>query len=93
MHTYFKTLFRFFVFSKGFYYLLNDNIIPKSNTMRVRVNYLSLFLQITKFLTYCSNKGSRLACKAIRRNLIYRSLSNFAYLLFFLDLQQTARLM
>ena len=27
MHTFFKTLFRFLVFSKGLYYLLNDNSI------------------------------------------------------------------
>ena len=51
MHTYFKTLFRFFVFSKGLYYLLSDNSIPNSNTIRVRVNNLSLFLKIAKFLT------------------------------------------
>ena len=32
MHTYFNTLFRFFVFSKGLYLLLSDNSIPNSNT-------------------------------------------------------------
>ena len=51
MHKFFKTLFQFLVFSKGFYYLLNGNSILYSNTKRARVNNLSLFLKIAKFLT------------------------------------------
>ena len=51
MHTFFKTLFRFLVFSKGFYYLLNGNSILNSNTIRARVNKLSVFLKIAKFRT------------------------------------------
>ena len=51
MHTFFKTLFLFLVFSKGVYYLLNGNTILNSNTIRARVNYLSLFFKIANFLT------------------------------------------
>ena len=51
MHAFFKTLFLFLVFSKGFYYLLNGNSILNRNTIRARVNNLSLFLKIAKFLT------------------------------------------
>ena len=50
MHTFLKTLFRFPVFSKGFYYLLNGNSILNSKIIRARVNNLSLFLKIAKFL-------------------------------------------
>ena len=81
MHTFFKTLFRCLVFSKGLYYLLNDNSILNSHTIRARVNNLSLILKIAKFLAQCNKQGSRLACKAIRRKLTYRTLSNFAYML------------
>ena len=81
MHTFFKTLFRFLLFFKGLYYLLNDNSILNSHTIRAKVNNLSLILKIAKFLTLCNKHGSRLACKAIRRKLMYRSLSNFAFML------------
>ena len=81
MHRFFKTLFRFLVFSKGLYYLLNDNSILNSHTIRARVNNLSLILKIAKLLTQCNKQGSRLACKAIRRKLTHRTLSNFAYML------------
>ena len=45
MHTFFKTLFRFLVLSKGLYYLLSDNSILISHTIRARVNNLSLISQ------------------------------------------------
>ena len=50
-HTFFLTLFRSLVFFIGLYYLLNDNSILNSNTIRARVNNLSSFLRIAKFLT------------------------------------------
>ena len=42
MHTFFKILFRFLVFSKGLFFLLNVNSILSSDTIRARVNNLIL---------------------------------------------------
>ena len=49
MHTFFKTLFRFLVFSKGFYYLLNGNSLANFvfslgyTTLNIHEIWLRLF--------------------------------------------------
>ena len=51
MHAFLKLFFGSLYSLKVFYYLLNGTSIVNSNTIRARVNELSLFLKIAKFLT------------------------------------------
>ena len=61
--------------------LTERNSTLNSDAIQASVNSLFSILKIAKFLTQCNKQERILAYNAIRRKLIYRSLSNFAYML------------